>query len=76
MPLSCKFLSDLERLRHRCSHNLFSSCELRANLRSKKLLLLRGGKGFPSIINSPVSDVGEIRSKKSTQNTVDHFRVP
>ena len=75
-PYSLFFLSDLERLRHRCSHNSLSSCELRAILHSTNLILLRGGKGFLSVLNSPVSDLCEIRSNKSTHNSVDHFRFP
>lgn len=56
------------------SHNIFSSFDLRANLCSKSLNLLRGCKEFLSVINSPVPDLGEIRSKRSTHNNVDHFR--
>jgi len=33
---------------------LLSSCEFRANLRRKSLTLLRGGKQFLSVLNSPV----------------------
>ena len=54
--------------------NLFSTCELRANFPSKSLILLHGGKEFLPALNSPVSDLCKIRSKRSTHITVDHFR--
>ena len=49
---------------------LLSGCEFPVNLRSKA-----GRKEFLSVLYSPVSDMGEIHSKRSIHITGDHLVV-
>jgi hypothetical protein len=54
---------------------LFTCCEFHKNHHREIQTPFRGVNAFLSVIPTFVSDLGEIRCKRSGQNAVEHFRV-